>query len=57
VQHVLDGTTWTATNPDGSCATRNVEIGDVPTLLADTFGTELSDDDSAVLVDWMRARL
>ncbi len=57
VQHVLDGTTWTTTNPDGSCFTRDVEVGDVPALLADTFGVELSDDDSAALVDWMRARL
>ncbi|GCB00807.1 arylamine N-acetyltransferase [Mycolicibacterium sp. NCC-Tsukiji] len=57
VQHVLDGATWTTTNPDGSCSTRDVEIGDVPTLLADTFGVELSGDDAAGLVDWMRARL
>lgn len=57
VQHVLDGTTWTTTNPDGSCFTRDVEVGDVPALLADTFSVELSDDDSAALVDWMRARL
>jgi N-hydroxyarylamine O-acetyltransferase len=57
VQHVLDGTTWTTTSPDGSCFTRVVEIGDVPALLADTFNTELSDDDSAALADWMRARL
>lgn len=56
VQHVLDGTTWTTTNPDGSCSTRDVEIGDVPALLADTFGTELSADDGAALVSWMRAR-
>ncbi|MCT7368498.1 arylamine N-acetyltransferase family protein [Mycolicibacterium llatzerense] len=57
VQHVLDGTTWTTTNPDGSCSTRHVEISDVPTLLADTFGVALSSDDAAGLVDWMRARL
>ena len=57
VQHVLDGTTWTTTNPDGSCFTRDVEVGDVPALLADTFGVELSGDDAAGLVDWMRARL
>lgn len=57
VQHVLDGTIWTTTNPDGSCFTRDVEVGDVPALLADTFGIELSDDDNAALVDWMRARL
>ncbi|OBJ38692.1 acetyltransferase [Mycolicibacterium mucogenicum] len=57
VQHVLDGTAWTTTNPDGSCSTRNVEIADVPTLLADTFGVELSGDDTAGLVDWMRVRL
>ncbi|MEZ0054156.1 hypothetical protein ABIA30_005196 [Mycobacterium sp. MAA66] len=57
VQHVLDGTAWTTTNPDGSSFTRDVEIGDVPVLLADTFGIELSRDDRAVLVDWMRARL
>jgi N-hydroxyarylamine O-acetyltransferase len=56
VQHVLDGTAWTTTNPDGSSFTRDVEIGDVPVLLADTFGIELSSDDRAVLVDWMRAR-
>lgn len=56
VQHVIDGTTWTTTNPDGSCFTRDVEVGDVPALLADTFGIELSDDDNAALVDWMRAR-
>ena len=57
VQHVLDGTNWTTTNPDGSCATRVVGIGDVPALLADTFGTELSNDDGAALVDWMRTHL
>lgn len=57
VQHVLDGTTWTTTNPDGSCSTRDVEISDVPTLLADTFGVELSGEDAAALVDWMRVRL
>ncbi|MUL67127.1 acetyltransferase [Mycobacterium sp. CBMA 234] len=57
VQHVLDGTAWTTTNPDGSSFTRNVEIDDVPALLADTFSIELSDDDGAVLVEWMRARL
>jgi N-hydroxyarylamine O-acetyltransferase len=57
VQYVLDGTTWTTTNPDGSCATREVEIGDVPTLLVNIFGVELSGDDSAGLVDWMRTRL
>jgi N-hydroxyarylamine O-acetyltransferase len=57
VQHVLDGTTWTTTNPDGSCFTRDVEVGDVPALLADTFGVALSSDDAAGLVDWMRGRL
>lgn len=57
VQHILDGTTWTRTYPDGSCSTHDVEIGDVPTLLAETFGIELSDADSALLVDWMRTRL
>jgi N-hydroxyarylamine O-acetyltransferase len=57
VEHILDGTTWTTTNPDGSCATRHVEIRDVPALLAGTFGTVLSDDDSAALIDWMRSRL
>jgi len=56
VQHILDGTTWTTTNPDGSCFTRDVEVGDVPALLADTFGVALSSDDAAGLVDWMRAR-
>lgn len=57
VQHILDGTTWTTTNPDGSCFARDVEVGEVPALLADTFGIELSDADSALLVDWMRTRL
>lgn len=57
VQDVLDGTSWTTTRPDGSCSTREVEVGDVPALLADTFGTALSGEDSAALVDWMRARL
>ncbi|MGX9675466.1 arylamine N-acetyltransferase family protein [Mycobacterium sp. HM-7] len=57
VQHVLDGTTWTTTNPDGSCVARHVEIRDVPGLLADTFGIELSNDDGAALVDWMRTHL
>ena len=57
VQHVLDGTSWTITRPDGSCSTREVKIGDVPALLAGTFGIELSDEDSAAVVDWMRGRL
>lgn len=57
VQHVLDGTTWTTTNPDGSCSAREVEIRDVPALLADTFGVELVPDDAAALLNWMRARL
>jgi len=57
VQHVLDGTDWTTTNPDGSSYTRNVAISDVPAVLADTFGIELPADDAAALVDWMRARL
>ena len=57
VQHVLDGTTWTTTNPDGSTSTRDVDVSAVPALLADTFGIELSDADDAALVEWMRARL
>ncbi|KAB7755985.1 arylamine N-acetyltransferase family protein [Mycolicibacterium mucogenicum] len=56
VQHVLDGTTWTTTSPDGSSFARDVEISDVPTLLADTFGVDLSSDDAAGLVAWMRTR-
>jgi len=44
-------------DPDGSDFVHDVEIGDVPALLADTFSIELSDTDSALLVDWMRARL
>ncbi|TLH49737.1 arylamine N-acetyltransferase family protein [Mycolicibacterium aubagnense] len=55
-QHVLDGTAWTTTKPDGSCFTRDVEIGDVPELLSASFGTELSDDDSAALIEWMHTR-
>lgn len=56
VQHVLDGIVWTTTNPDGTSSTRDIGIDDVPSVLADTFGIELTAEDGAVLVEWMRTR-
>jgi N-hydroxyarylamine O-acetyltransferase len=56
VQHVLDGTTWTTTNPDGSSTARDIASDDLPSVLADTFCIELTGGDDATLVEWMRAR-
>lgn len=56
VQHMLDGTVWTTTRPDGSSTAREVPVADVPAVLADTFGVALSEHDRAGLIDWMRAQ-
>lgn len=56
VQYTLDGVTLSTTTPDGVSTESTVEIADLPTLLGDVFGIELTSDDAAALVAWMRER-
>ncbi|MFI0449285.1 arylamine N-acetyltransferase [Actinomadura sp. 6N118] len=49
ILHVLDGTTWTTTRPDGSTETREVEQSEVPKLLDEVFGVTLDPADAAKL--------
>ncbi|KAB2348310.1 arylamine N-acetyltransferase family protein [Actinomadura rudentiformis] len=49
VHHVLDGTTWTTTRPDGSTQTREVEESEIPKLLDEVFGVTLDAADAARL--------
>ncbi|MEU5876312.1 arylamine N-acetyltransferase [Spirillospora sp. NPDC047279] len=49
--HVLDGTTWTTTRPDGSAESREVERAGVPALLAEVFGISLDEADAARLAE------
>ncbi|GAA2614595.1 arylamine N-acetyltransferase [Actinomadura fulvescens] len=46
VHHVLDGTTWTTTRPDGSAETREVERSELPKLLAEVFDVPLDPADA-----------
>ncbi|GAB09457.1 arylamine N-acetyltransferase [Gordonia araii NBRC 100433] len=51
-QDTLDGRTWTTVAPDGRVlAQRDVEIGEIPRLLADVFDIELGAPDTAALLE------
>ncbi|MFG1997653.1 arylamine N-acetyltransferase [Spirillospora sp. NPDC048911] len=47
--HVLDGTTWTTTRPDGTAETREVEQSELPRLLDEVFDVALDPADAAKL--------
>ncbi|MBF6485879.1 arylamine N-acetyltransferase [Nocardia otitidiscaviarum] len=49
VHHVLDGTVWTTEYPDGSGDTRELELAELPKILAEVFDIELTDADAAEL--------
>lgn len=50
VQHTLDGTTWTTNYPDGTDDTRELEVAELPKVLAEVFDVELDGADAAQLV-------
>ncbi|WP_433579074.1 arylamine N-acetyltransferase family protein [Nocardia brasiliensis] len=54
--HMIDGTTVVTTRPDGSSDTREIEVSEVPKVLAELFDIDLSAADAAKLVegDWQR---
>ncbi|MEC3919942.1 arylamine N-acetyltransferase family protein [Nocardia sp. CDC160] len=49
VQHTLDGTTWTTNYPDGSDEVRELEVAELPKVLAEVFDIELDAADAAQL--------
>lgn len=53
----LDALTWTTLRPDdtGPPVKRVLDPGELPALLADTFGVELSDEEAELLVTRVRA--
>lgn len=50
VHHTLDDSTLTTAAPDGTQASREVSVDELPTLLRDVFGVGLSDADGRALV-------
>lgn len=48
--HTLDALTWTKQSPDGTEIIREVAPAEVPGLLADAFGIDLTSDDRAIIV-------
>ncbi|WP_026919805.1 arylamine N-acetyltransferase family protein [Gordonia shandongensis] len=48
--HVLDGTSWTRTTPDGEETVRQVAPADIPGLLSDVFDIVLDPGDGAAVV-------
>ncbi|MFF0612490.1 arylamine N-acetyltransferase [Nocardia tengchongensis] len=57
VHHQLDGTTWTTSYPDGSEQVRELEVAELPKILAEVFDIELEEADAARLVraEWPAA--
>ncbi|BAW05815.1 arylamine N-acetyltransferase family protein [Nocardia seriolae] len=49
VHHQLDGTTWTTSHPDGSEEVRELEVAELPKVLAEVFDVELDAADAAQL--------
>ncbi|WP_433590969.1 arylamine N-acetyltransferase family protein [Nocardia sp. CA-145437] len=57
VHHQIDGTTWTTHRPDGSEEVRELEVAELPKVLAEVFDIELDAADAARLVraEWPAA--
>ncbi|MFE3261599.1 arylamine N-acetyltransferase [Nocardia sp. NPDC059091] len=57
VHHQLDGTTWTTSYPDGSEEVRELEVAELPKVLAEVFDVELDQADAAQLTraEWPAA--
>lgn len=46
VHHILDGTTWTAEFPDGRAESRELELAELPKILAEVFDIDLDQADA-----------
>lgn len=58
VHHVLDGTTWTTAYPDGTSEARELELAELPKVLAEVFDIDLDAEAAEKLArgDWPARR-